>query len=724
MNIPDDFPRFAVPGFEREMRTMRSLYWLHYPGSGPKSTLWDEWLTDASLWPAVATDDHSNRIRQGWRAVLTSRIMDGEGYVATHQHHSIAHQLGWPFPFVTQGDSGCCWFFSFKDMVGEGWRPKELCHGEGWTLDGAESAGIEEYGWRVRLTGPDATMTPPAWEFDTFQAPFLQLRWMASGLGDARPYVEWTTPENPEFSADRRMFFDLGDSQLPSGEMYLPKRDAKLSGVDSDRVVYTMVPAHRHPEWKGAISQLRIGLGNRRGEGEIVVQAFFTQYDTRHNINNPNFARGCANYFWWTGDVEFLRREINRARTAMRYMMTEHGALAKKVVVTTWIGHDGRSGLNREGDKKKIFCGRGIGNNYWDLLPFGNADAYATIQYYDALQSLARLEEEIIRHPEWNVPRGVHAFDPAFLRSHAAEVKAEGNRLFWNGETGRFAAAVDAEGKKPDFGFTFLNLEAIYYDFATAEHAKQIMDWMSGARTVAGDTATGDEIYHWRFAPRATTRRNEEYYFWAWSNPEGIPWGGQIQDGGAVLGFSYHDLMARIGTLGPDDAWARLREILKWFEDAQAAGSYRKYYDGSREGSLQGGGTAGGLGLDCEFFESALVPQVMLYGFMGVEPTGDGIRVNPRLPREWPELRIDRIRRADVAFSLTASDGRIEIKRANDEKEIAKCDGRFVVELPEGAWTFAVVNAQGLAGPESKVAGGRAAIDWTETDCMRFTRTK
>jgi len=53
---PDDFPRFQVPGHEKEMATLRDLFWLHYPGAGPKATLWDEWLPDASLWPAVSTD--------------------------------------------------------------------------------------------------------------------------------------------------------------------------------------------------------------------------------------------------------------------------------------------------------------------------------------------------------------------------------------------------------------------------------------------------------------------------------------------------------------------------------------------------------------------------------------------------------------------------------------------------------------------------------------------
>src|SRR5262249_24083144 len=91
---PDDFPRFQVPGHEKEMDTMRELYWLHYPGSGPKATLWDEWLPDASLWPDISTGNQSDAMRQAWASTLTARIMDPEGYVATHQHQSIAHQLG------------------------------------------------------------------------------------------------------------------------------------------------------------------------------------------------------------------------------------------------------------------------------------------------------------------------------------------------------------------------------------------------------------------------------------------------------------------------------------------------------------------------------------------------------------------------------------------------------------------------------------------------------
>jgi hypothetical protein len=260
---------------------------------------------------------------------------------------------------------------------------------------------------------------------------------------------------------------------------------------------------------------------------------------------------------------------------------------------------------------------------------------------------------------------GVAPFDPADLRTHAADVKRVAGQRFWNEKTGRFVSAIDRDGVAHEYGFTFLNTEAIYHRFATDGQAKSILAWLEGERTVAGDTSSGDDIYHFRFGPRSTTRRTTDYYFWAWSNPESIPWGGQVQDGGAVLGWSYHDLMARLSTRGPDDAWKRLSEILSWFDDTQRAGGYRAYYADGKHGTLQGAGTAGGLGLDAEFVESVLVPQVMLYGFLGFEPTPTGFKLNPRLPEAWPSLQITGIQIHDSILTITSSRDDITVTQTN-----------------------------------------------------------
>lgn len=692
MEIPNDFPRFQVPGFERQMTSLRALYWLHYPGASPKSTLWDEWLPSAGLWPYVVTNEMAVQMRRQWAQVLSSRFIDEEGYVATHQHPSIAHQHGWPFPFWNQGRGGFGWHFSFKETVDAGWRPRDLSTTIGWQVEGAADEGINDDGWQLKLNASDASLTTPPQTIDTFQSPFLQLRWKASGLTGAQPCVEWATKQHPDFTPERRFYFDPIDSM--------------------ERFHYTMIPVYKHPAWTGEITRLRIRFGNSVPGATVIVQAFFTQYDTRHNVNGQAFIQGCTTYFWWTRDLSFLRRNIHRMRLALRYLMTEHRGLEQKVICTDWVGHDGRTGVIVGADgSKKILSGRGIGNNYWDLLPFGAKDVYATIRYYDVLKRMAALEREIASHPEWGIPSGVWRFKPEELLKHAEEVKREGNRLFWNPQTKRFAP-IDTEGTRHDYGYTFLNLEAVYYDFASPAHAKAIMEWVNGDRLVPGDTSQGADIYHWRFGPRATTKRNLQYYVWAWSGPETIPWGGQVQDGGAVLGFAYHDLMARLKVLGADNAWARLQETIRWFDEVQAAGGYRKYYDGSREGTLQGGGTAGGLGMDQEFFESVLLPQVMLDGFLGLVPTGDGFALNPRLPTGWSSLTVERIQLHNGVLTVRVNRESVEVWKEGEADEAC------FIRLPAGEWRVHYLDSAGstlrVEQANRRKQDGAIRVDWRD----------
>jgi hypothetical protein len=660
INIPPDFPVFSVPGQEHAMAALRELFWTHYARGGPLATLWDEWVSGPTLWPAVSTENRMNTIRERWRAALLGRRIDDEGYVATHQHASIAHQDGWPFPFWAQGKYTWGWHFSLPDVPG-GFHGTKARDQAGWEVEGARDLGVDGGAWNLELTAPGAAVTTPEMQAHPDEAPFIQIRWACEGLGNAQPYLQWTTREHRAFSRERMIYFE------PAG---------------SSPFAYTMVPVYRHPEWKGTITRLRICFGNPAAGAKIALQAVFTNYDTRHNINNQNFIRGSAIYFRWTGDVNFLRDNIQRMRLAMRYLMTELGGLKEKCIITPWVGHEGRPGYTvKEDGTKEMHWGQGIGNNYWDLLPMGYRDAYATIQYYSALNHMAELERGIERHPEWNIPAGPLRIPPEELARHAREVKAFSSKLFWNSETRRFTTSPDIDGKIYDYGYVFLNLEAIHYDFATAKQARDIMSWISGKRIVPGDTSQGRDIYHWRFGPRSTTRRNVEYYFWGWSSPESIPWGGQVQDGGAVLGFSYHDLMARLKCLGPDDCWRRLQEIADWYTEVQEAGGPREYYKGGTRGTLQGGGAAGGLGIDQEFFESILVPQIITDGFLGLRPLVDGISLNPRLPKAWPSLSVTGIHWHDLVFDIEASEPRIVVAA----RESRDTDTRIV--LPGGEWT-------------------------------------
>jgi hypothetical protein len=82
----------------------------------------------------------------------------------------------------------------------------------------------------------------------------------------------------------------------------------------------------------------------------------------------------------------------------------------------------------------------------------------------------------------------------------------------------------------------------------------------------------------------------------------------------------------------------------------------------SRPAASSTGSTAGGLGLDQEFLESIIVPQVMLEGFLGFEPGVDDFTVKPRLPAAWPALTVRGIHFHDRVLDVTAkADGTVVV---------------------------------------------------------------
>lgn len=669
-SVPADFPRFEFAGHAEQADLLTHYLWYHFHHRlGNGLTLFNqEYLLTSDIWLGNACPRGSDKtIQEVHRSMLLGMQMDDEGYVLTHQHFSHAHDHGWPFPLWTQSDNHpdrlkgktFGWHFQPLDKVpgwvGDGlrsWGGGEYCGEKAvalWERENVRSLGIRDDRWQLEAEGPSpSVVTPRGYAIDAFNAPYLQLRWIRKGgpRDSALPFVEWLREGDAEFGTDRRVYFAPEKTPL-SGPCH-----------------HSILAMHRHPKWTGRIERIRICLAPGESQGHFEIDSFFTAYDTRHSINNPIFILASARYFAWTGDVDFLRRQINRMRLALRYQRMEMGGLEHLHIRNTWPGHDGLAGFVKDADgTATIRGGHGIGNNYWDLMPFGWDDLYATNQYYAATLALAEIEEAIENHPEWGVPGGALRLDPRRLRDHAGEVKRTSNSLFWNSDTGRFFACIDKEGRRHDYGYTFLNLDSIWYGLADAGHASSIMEWIAGRRIVAGDTSQGEDIYHWRFGPRATTLRNLTWYGQGWSSPESIPWGGQVQDGGAVLGFSFYDLWARLQVLGPDDCWRRLMDILAWEKEVHAEGGYRKYYQGGQRGTtLQGGGTAGGLGIDYEFFESSLIPSIVVYGLLGLEAeSSDVLVVRPRLPKNCPKIAIANLLYRGVRMDVAATDERVEI---------------------------------------------------------------
>ena len=663
-NDDDDFPVFTVPGYTKEMNSLRNLFKLHYKPRGLLANIWDKWLVQSMLWPAMS-DSQSLSVRGNFsRDFLKKKILD-DGYINTDQHRGLGHPSGWPFPHWLQ-NGGIGWHFSLADSPAKSWGVPIHESTAGFVFNGIKELSLTpERGLSVKFTKNNGSVETPEFKIKALVSPLVRLEWINGTLDEkARPYIQWKTAKDNEYSAERKVYFDDIKNAVKRGEVICSIADlSKCKAYDV----------------KDTITRYKISFDNKTGD-EIVIVAISAAVDTRHNINNSVYTSAACDYFWWTGDVDFLRTNIEKMRKAFRYAITEFQVVSNKCIFTPWIGHDGRSGLVYKNGKKTIRHGIGIGNNYWDLMPFGGYDTLATIYFYDAARNMSKLEHEISRNPEWKIPDSKYKISYKKLAKLSSAVKTSSGKRFWNEKDGRFVAAVDVDNKPHDYGYTFLNCEAIYYGLAKKEQAKEIMDWISGKRLVNSDSSKGEDIYCWRFAPRATTKRNIDYYSYAWSAPESIPFGGQVQDGGAVLGFSFHDLMARLKVYGPDDAWKRLKEIIKWFDDVQNEGGYRKYYDKEKKrGTLQGGGTAGGLGLDHEFFESVLVPQVMIYGFLGFEPLSDGFKISPKLPKDWPAVRISNIRFHDQVLDITAGLDEITTETKGPETD-------ELIFLPNGKW--------------------------------------
>lgn len=641
--MPDAFPNFIVPGHAAEMGLVRAFFFKHFPANPAQGTMWDFWSALAQLWPATGPSGSGNQARLLLENLYRNRRIDSEGYVTCNQHLGLAHHEGWPFPLWTQG-GGMGWHFSLYGLPYGSELNLFVQAPDGWTSSGIATADlIENVGLPLQIEKDIALLQSPEFLIPSRVAPYFRCDWRALAVPEeARCSMEWTTEANPEFSPDRRIYFNFPENRQPMD--------------------VTMIPLWRHPEWGKAITGIRFRFENARG-AQLRVRSIVSAIDSRHNINNTTHVKACVEYLKWTGDLPFARDMLLQLRRALRYAIDEFEVEKRLHVWTPWPGHDGKKGFYYDEEGNRVtWPGWGIGSNYFDILPFGGHDMVATIYLIHALESLADLEEMTLEHPGWNLPHGGAALEPAYLRDLARRMRAHSREYFWLEDKGRFFGARDVNGEAYDFGFVVQNLEAVFYGLASDTQAREIMDWISGRRIVEGDTSQGADIYHWRFAPRCTTKRNLDYYSYVWPFAEHYAFGDQVQDGGAVLGFSYFDLMARLEVYGPDNAWQRLSEILRWFEEVQAEGGYRAYYAQDGRGTLQGGGQEGGLGIDQEFFESMLVPQVLVYGFMGFEPRMDGFVIQPRLPSDWPSLRITSFWVHGLSGEIAAGKNWIELK--------------------------------------------------------------
>ncbi len=690
---PDDsFITTTVPGLEKQFDAMRNLYWsnMRQPYGAKYASIWYAWMVAPSMAPVNKYKGEDIRTQKSFAQAFDELKLDAQGVVSMQQHFSYAHPQGWPFPMWFQSavkdayGPALGWHFQngddnvlagiykgFWDLAKDIGQTGDKAVAQ-WELTGASSAGIKQALWSIdQVKGKQPVLTSiPKLAIETGCAPFMQIRFESSPK--TRPgekiTVQWQRTSDADWSSERAVTVD---ADMPHAW------DAKSP------LRMCLTEMYTHPQWTGTIKALRVVLPKGHN---YRMESIFTTFDTRHPITNITSVMGMVEYLRWSGDTAFLKARIGKIRQYALTPMRHLGGLKEGVINVPWVGHDGRSGITyKDGKLLAVNHGLGIGNNYWDLLPFGGKDCYATAYYYAMLASMCELEQAIADHPEWGIAPPARELKPQALRKHMVQVQTTANSIFWNPKAQRFIATIDKDGVKHDYGYTFLNTEAIALGLATRQHAKQIYQWMDGQHIVPGETSTGADIYHWRFGARASTIKNDGWYVWPWHGFV-VPWGRQVQDGGAVLGFSYFDVLGRQMALGADNAGKRYETILNWYQDVQQAGGFREYYKDGRDGAtLQGGGPPGGLGFDVEFTETMMVPYAPLRVFAGFQPTVEGVRITPALPASWPQIELKGVRYREGEFTLTVSNRRIVMSAVKGAK------GSIRIQLPGSGWSASLL---------------------------------
>ncbi|MBR2646329.1 MAG: hypothetical protein IKD47_02055, partial [Clostridia bacterium] len=641
-----------------------------------------EWMSMAYYW-YNSDDGYAEDRIAGLRKFLSSVPVDDYGYVWQSNdkvlpdnaaYDSSYHRMGWPIPhagtlktahwdFNGSGDSGN-WSSNVGASVSNGLYKATLSN---------QSSNITFSSNSFTSAGLFAST-----QNYTYRAPLLQMDIRIADATNVEDiYVWYTTSSSKSFSEDKKV--SVKDKAMISYD---------YSGEYNHFIV---LPMYAESAWGSSestyVKQIKIEIALKSGKtisGDVALNSVRLVADTRHSNNNSILISSLRQDYDYTGDLTYLTENITRARKAMNFLMQMYDSSRNLLKGSYLVGH--------EGDKSGTFSPEkvagSISNGYWDIMLMPEYDFQSNTYFYKALADMAYLEGVLaannitvdtslatIKTATRACTYGTSAYNYTAdsLNTTANNVvnamrASTDDNGFWCNNTGRFAAGFGANGDLYDYGYVAWNLEAIYYGVASKAQANTILTWL------------GNEggLYDYEFAPRSNTvsgkdSLNGQWYDADWS------FGDNVQYGGAILYTSFYDLMARIDTLGADNAFARLTAIQDWYmkvynyyvgvENANPNEFYRYYYENLGT-QLQGAGTEGGLGLDAEFLESYLPLSAVAYGFFGIDSIdGKTLQIAPQLPTELTYWGMENLAFNFVEYDLKAYKDGIQITSVRGDTE-------------------------------------------------------
>lgn len=364
------------------------------------------------------------------------------------------------------------------------------------------------------------------------------------------------------------------------------------------------------------------------GNREWPMGDLYLTYDFRLLNTNALFIQAAWNYYAWTGDNTFLSGQLQRLRDAMQYQLDWLGGSGEYIVNGDNAYDSDHGGIHNED----------VGTNYWDIMPFGGKDAYCSIDFYKSLMAMSQMEYTLGNTSEGDS-----------YSTLAEQARTAYNAAFWSTSTNRYVGAIDRLDNVHDYGFSFVNIEALAAGLGDSTKASQIYSWLD----------SGDIYSTWEFAPRTnvTTTQNQ----WRIPDNNGYVWEQQIQDGGANLYVSGYDVIARAKYIDADDAYARLKAILeRYSEPDKLTGGSPTIFNETIQGGSDGAGSLGVM--SHEFPESGIAGSSFLYAFIGLEPKRDALHIDPRVPsgQEYVGAKNIDYRGMNLNFHITHSTVRIE----------------------------------------------------------------
>jgi hypothetical protein len=327
-----------------------------------------------------------------------------------------------------------------------------------------------------------------------------------------------------------------------------------------------------------------------------------------------------------------------------------------------------------------------VPDNYWDDLPFGCKSAYENAYFYASLEAMAEMLDAAGDAAEANR-----------LRQLRARVRVRYKRAFWNDRAGRYIGCIDVTGQRHDYGFTYVNMEALAYGLGSPQQARRIYHWLETEPTQSGKADTYS-AYH--FAPRVNTLDcSKWWYLGGKAEIPSQPWGKHCENGGAILYTSGYDILARARLLGADSAYQRLREILARYREPDHLCGGTPLSHGEINGWE--------VGTDVPFPESGLAPAAFLYSFVGVEVRGDGLHVRPNLPSALTYAGVRNLLYCGLRLDLRVTSDTVEVScrqpgYAFSVKQAIARGGEYVFRQPPGG-----------RFPALRRSAGNAAWIWT-----------